>query len=271
MGKEIENNLDNIGKSHKECFRDKLRNGPLESFSDELYRAYELYNLNASYLRNIEIDRDSVEENILKCKELVTILADLRENKVCWRDETYTDLTIPPYLEKYVQDSLIAEISRLHESQLISSSNSRLIEDAIKAQWNEVTDLLPNTNDLELDESHRLTDSSLNILSIRINECVQESRKLFTWTTQLKTAAFLDAVVKTKVHLNNAVYREVYKCLEFFGWIDYDQLNSHSCNTAKDAKERFIRAKFNRLKNKDFDFNDFIVKVIDSDLYDPRK
>ena len=255
----------------KEAFCRLLLNGPLEEHSDALYNASQLYYISPTYLSGIEADKSSFVRDIHKCLELVTILADLRNGQIYWRDEIYSDIDIPISLIEGVQDTLLDLIEVIHSRQVMAVPDASVVEDAVRAKWCEVTDLLPGIIDLDFDERKLITNDSFDSLLQSIAKCNANASKLFSWTKELMITAFLDSVEKTGVKLNNSVYREVYKCLEFLGWIDPEQLRSHNLNSARDAKERFIRAKFNRLKEKGFDFNDFIVSVIDTDWYDPRK
>lgn len=271
MEKEIASNPNNLGKTHKESFRDILLNGPLEPYADELYGTYELYNVNPTYLRHIENDKEQIANMIGRCREIVVILQDIREGKVCWRNEVFTDLKVPFSVETFLQKDLEQLIRGTKDKTFFSAKNSMLIEDAIQAKWQDVTRLLPDSEVFHYDNMGRLTNDSFSNVKEKVEESFSAVGKLFTWTNELMISAFLDGVRHTGVKLDNAVYREVYKCLRFFSWIDYDQMESHRKTTSKYVKENFIKQKFNRLDNNGIDWMEFIADVIDEDFINPRK
>ena len=258
-------------EEHKQKFRDLLLNGPLEKYTEDLYNCYLVHNITPSNKRHIEQEQENFILLIERCRAFLIILSDLREGVIRWVDMTIEcDEDILEY-EIAVQNKVCGYIKRIHSYFDDHCDWSVLIETALKARWYSISESVIGVDLMEYDEEGRLTEDSFLDTLGSINKCLDESKQLMEYSTELMTMAFLDQVKKTGVKLNNDVYREVYKCLYFFGWLDYDQWVSHQKSSSKYIREQFIKQKFNRLDGKEKIWDDLIIDVIDPDWFDPRK
>lgn len=252
-------------------FRDLLKNGAIESLTDTLWKFYSLVALPDNIAEGIYSDKQSIGRWIKASKALVTILGDLRNEEVHWRNQVYTDLMVPIRIEIDIQERLLSFSDILVVNLCSLEGTSIDAQEIIRGAWNSAMSAMPRRGDIVFDKDGRFTEESFQAVRNGVEKCYEEYEHLFMITNDLLTLEFLKKIKKSNIALNNKVYREVYKCLDFFGWIPTEIKEDHTKYTTRYVKENYIKAKFHRIKNDDSQLEELICDLIDYSLIDPRK
>lgn len=252
-------------------FAIEFKNTILEPYAEELYKWYQTATLPPSDEEALMKEKRSVEEMVRHCHELITILGDLRNSEIHWRNEVITDLPIPLTLEHDVQRYLISYIGESGYTVGIGLYSDPLVAEAIRVKWGDTLAWMPLTTSFEYDEDGRFTQETFDDAYDRIEKSYKASQKLFVLTNELLTREFLKFVRGLGVKLCNKTYLQVYRCLDKFGWLPKDVAHCHNTTTSRYVKENYIKSKFLHLRDDDFDWNEFITDPIDFDFLDPRK
>lgn len=239
-------------------FVDKFRNTVLEEYAEHIYRWYRttiIPFIDNVYLR---IEKESIETKIRHCHDLIIILGDLRRGVIPWRNKVIDDLPVSTNVQCDIQDALESYIREIGHSVGISSTKEPKVVEAIRMEWGDALAWLPLVDDFEKDANGLYTQESFDYASERIEKCFAESKRLFLLTNEMLTKGLLKYIKSLGVTLCNKTYAQVYRCLEHFGWIPADVLKCHNTTTSKYVKENYIKSKFTNLKDKDFDFEEFL-------------
>lgn len=256
-----------IEQRYKQDFIFKFHNTALGSYAGDIYDWYLSNRLPFLDRVQLETDKNSIEEMVRHCHELIIILADLRKSEVRWRNEIITDLSIPPEIEHTIQKRLLDYIEETGYTVGIGLSSDPMVVDAVRVRWGEALAWMPIKTSFEYDEFGRFTQDSFDDARERIEKCFVESQNLFRLTNGLLMRGMLQHIKKLGVPMTNKSYLQVYRCLEHFGWIPKDILDSHSKTTSRYVRENYIKAKFLRLERDGFDWDRFLLDPVELDKF----
>ena len=251
-------------------FNELLKKTILEPYTADLFSYFYTTDPERSGGSKMDEEKKEIQSLLRQSYELVQILRDLRNSVVRWGALVITDLYVSPTIVRLLQNELLELLKETGVytglGQYDKYYESVWLE-AIRNSWSLTLAIIPDESTLEFGEDDLLTDSSFSELADGIEKCYKQSSKLFSTTNDVLVAGFLNEVKDTHVQLCNKTYREVYNCLRFFGLIDPEILRVHDLSDSKYVRENYIKAKFLRLKEDDFNLSTFLSDVVDWDWY----
>lgn len=247
---------------------------PLEPYSKDLYKFFATSYLKKEEGKVLEHDMKKIQHELSVCHVLVEILRDLRAGKLRWGKEVVSDVWVSDSVMVEVQARLLEYLEEIEHTSGFGEFSEPIMVEAIRIRWSETLAYLPDIDEIDYEENW-FTDESFEDVAERVEKCYNVSNKLFELSEEYLVREFIKTVKALPVKQNNALYRAVYDCLVFFGWIPQKVQESHKCyadnKKSRYVKENYIKSKFRNLKDENPDWEALISAAIDPDLYDPHK
>ena len=266
---------------NKEVFLDRFKNLLLESYAEDIYTILvdarkQLFHI-STMLDSKQESMDILED----CLYVIRLALDAKSNSAKTRTVGIKNERIRREFALRMEDILITSIKKLADNDRVANDISAMddnsmyvleiyessdafedVQHTVKrflpitghflSDWaKDVNGKLPTTEEIN-GVKRPMSISYLKSLQTKIKSALEEAH---TFVIAKKEVALNDAmkeILRLNITPNNAVYREIYIMLDFFGFISNEQKASHKLNIRKDAKEQYIKGKFNRAKGEPF-------------------
>lgn len=232
----------------KEAFVRKFVNRPLERYADLVYD-FLLSTFNEKYgYFVLEREYKSLLLALYKLAQVLTLVSDLRDEKWLKKHYSIDDPEIVHSLTCHSSNVIIEELKRVGTAADIISFTAIDRPDirGLVSRWESIMNLIPSEFDIKRDIDGTISDKELDDLISNVASLSEDIGKSFVRKNDSFVNSLLVIIYSYGIPLNNALYRDVYDCLELANLIPAEQLKMHKASTSRYVRENFIKQRFNR-------------------------
>lgn len=139
--------------------------------------------------------------------------------------------------------NLRAPFDLLRDNQYFSS-----IKKATK-KWQNTIELLPKPEEVEFAEGTPtfIVDECLDKIIKDLTKFLKKTREIIDINEDYRINDFLKRAKDLGVPMSNQYYRDLYRCLEYFGLLNEDQVRQHNTLNQPQVREQYIQKRVRRL------------------------
>lgn len=239
-------------RKENDAFERLFINRPLQKYAASL-RLFVTSDQNfRSWVNLLKTIRSDVYESINCALQLVELLIVLRNGPLKGKNYAITSSDDLEYLadttEKLLLDRLDESYEVLHNMDDIDD-----IADYTK-EWDKALSIIPYREIIEFEEldygGKRIELSALPYIKKDLESCIDIVNGFVLEADEGMTNRVIKWALKMKIPLNNEIYQDFYDFLDFYHLIPEAQKKAHMKSLDPYASRSYIRAKFNRAKQK---------------------
>lgn len=239
-------------RKENEAFERLFINRPLQKYAASL-RLFVASDLNfRNWVNLLETIRSDVYESINCALQLVELLIVLRNGPLKGKTYAITSSDDLEYLadttEKLLLDRLDESYEVLHNMDDIDH-----VADYTK-EWDKALSIIPYREIIEFEEldygGKRIELSALPYIKKDLESCIEIVNGFILEADEGMTNRVIKRALRMKIPLNNEIYQDFYDFLDYYHLIPEAQKKAHMKSSDPYASRSYIRAKFNRAKQK---------------------
>lgn len=235
----------------KEEFVRKFINRPLEHYADLVYD-FLLSTFDEKYGYSILVKgHRALFVAIIKLIDVMTLVYDLRDADWLKKHYSIDDPEILYSIKKHLSNVLVDEIKRVNTvaNNIPFNAIDSLDVKRVINKWESFMKLIPSAFSIQRDVDGTISDAELESLTSSLASLSKEINNVFLQKNENIVNSLLLNINSYDIPLNNALYRDVYDCLELADLIPIEQLKMHQASTSRYVRENYIKSKCNRLFN----------------------
>lgn len=146
-------------------------------------------------------------------------------------------------------DALLREIASLNltTDKIWFTSAGRKDLDPILDKWNALLGLVPSVHNIDYGENDVMTEEFIIQLQATLMTIWDGIDKLATQAREVYINGLIKIAKESGIKASNALYRDIYDCLQMGDLITEEQLHLHNSSSSKYVRENYIKAKYQRL------------------------
>lgn len=145
-------------------------------------------------------------------------------------------------------DILLARNLRVPFDLLQNNAYFSSIKKATK-KWENTLALLPKPENVDFVEGSPtfIAEDCLDKVIRDLKKFLTKTKEIISINEDYRINDFLKRAKELGVPMNNAMYRDLYHCLEYFGLLNEGQVNQHNALNQPQVREQYIQKRIKRL------------------------